>query len=88
MSRFFRKTNASEIVKKLVVKTICERSLINEGDRILIAVSGGKDSSVLSWALSAVKPAFPPTFAPVVKRRFFAKDWKNGEFRLQIYLSL
>jgi len=57
MSRFFRKTNASEIVKKMVVKTVCERSLINEGDRILIAVSGGKDSSVLSWALSAVKPA-------------------------------
>jgi tRNA 2-thiocytidine biosynthesis protein TtcA len=57
MSRFFKKTNASEIVKKLVVKTVCERSLINEGDRILIAVSGGKDSSVLSWALSAIKPA-------------------------------
>jgi tRNA 2-thiocytidine biosynthesis protein TtcA len=57
MNRFFRKTNASEIVKKLAVKTICERSLINEGDRILIAVSGGKDSSVLSWALSAIKPA-------------------------------
>jgi len=57
MSRFFKKTNASEIVKKMVVKTVCERSLINEGDRILIAVSGGKDSSVLSWALSAVKPA-------------------------------
>jgi len=57
MSRFFRKTNASEIVKKMVVKTVCERSLINEGDRILIAVSGGKDSSVLSWALSAIKPA-------------------------------
>ncbi|WP_461252889.1 tRNA 2-thiocytidine biosynthesis TtcA family protein [Treponema sp. R8-4-B8] len=57
MSRFFRKTNASEIVKKLVVKTVCERSLINEGDRVLIAVSGGKDSSVLSWALSQIKPA-------------------------------
>jgi tRNA 2-thiocytidine biosynthesis protein TtcA len=57
MSRFFKKTNASEIVKKLVVKTVCERSLINEGDRILIAVSGGKDSSVLSWALSAIRPA-------------------------------
>jgi len=57
MSRFFKKTNASEIVKKLVVKTVCERSLITEGDRILIAVSGGKDSSVLSWALSQIKPA-------------------------------
>jgi tRNA 2-thiocytidine biosynthesis protein TtcA len=34
-----------------------ERSLICEGDRVLIAVSGGKDSSVLSWALSAIRPA-------------------------------
>jgi len=57
MKRFFRKTNAGEIVKKLMVKTVMQRSLISEGDRILIAVSGGKDSSVLSWALSAIKPA-------------------------------
>jgi tRNA 2-thiocytidine biosynthesis protein TtcA len=56
-SRFFRKTNASELVKKLVVKAVMERSLIEEGDRILIAVSGGKDSSVLSWALSQIRPA-------------------------------
>jgi len=56
-SRFFRRTGAGEIVKKLVVKAVMERSLINEGDRILIAVSGGKDSSVLAWALSAIKPA-------------------------------
>jgi len=57
MSRFFKKTDASEIVKKLIVKIVMERSLIEEGDRILIAVSGGKDSSVLSWALSQIKPA-------------------------------
>ncbi|MDR1839064.1 MAG: tRNA 2-thiocytidine biosynthesis TtcA family protein [Treponema sp.] len=56
-SRFFRKINAGELVKKLVVKTILERSLISEGDRVLVAVSGGKDSSVLAWALSAVRPA-------------------------------
>ena len=57
MNRFFKKTSASEIVKKLTVKTIMERKLIREGDRILIAVSGGKDSSVLAWALSRIKPA-------------------------------
>ncbi|MDR0503076.1 MAG: tRNA 2-thiocytidine biosynthesis TtcA family protein [Treponema sp.] len=57
MSRFFKKTEPDEIVKKLVVKTVMERSLICDGDRILIAVSGGKDSSVLAWALSAVRPA-------------------------------
>jgi tRNA 2-thiocytidine biosynthesis protein TtcA len=55
--RFFRKTNANELVKKLVVKMVMERSLIREGDRVLIAVSGGKDSSVLAWALNAVRPA-------------------------------
>ena len=56
-SRFFRKTNASELVKKFVIKNVMERSLVCEGDRILIAVSGGKDSSVLAWALSAIRPA-------------------------------
>jgi len=57
MKRFFRKTKAGEIVKKLVTKIIMERSLIQEGDRVLVAVSSGKDSSVLAWALSAVRPA-------------------------------
>ncbi|MDR1837724.1 MAG: tRNA 2-thiocytidine biosynthesis TtcA family protein [Treponema sp.] len=55
--RFFRRTGAGEIVRKLVVKAVMERSLICEGDRILIAVSGGKDSSVLAWALSSIRPA-------------------------------
>jgi len=34
-----------------------ERNLICDGDRILIAVSGGKDSTVLAWALSSIHPA-------------------------------
>jgi tRNA 2-thiocytidine biosynthesis protein TtcA len=56
-TRFFRKTTAGEIARKLVIKTVMERSLICEGDRILVAVSGGKDSSVLAWALSSIRPA-------------------------------
>jgi tRNA 2-thiocytidine biosynthesis protein TtcA len=56
-SRFFRKADAVELVKKLVVKTVMERNLISEGDRILVAVSGGKDSSTLAWALSEIRPA-------------------------------
>ena len=45
------------IVQKLAAKAIHERRLISEGDRILIAVSGGKDSSVMSWALSTLRQA-------------------------------
>jgi len=60
--RFFRKTGASELVKKLTVKAVMERSLVCDGDRILIAVSGGKDSSVLAWALSAIRPALKKNY--------------------------
>jgi len=34
-----------------------ERRLVCEGDRILIAASGGKDSTVMAWALSGLKRA-------------------------------
>jgi len=57
MSRYIKKTKPSEVVKNFVVKTVMERKLICEGDRILIAVSGGKDSSILAWVLSAIRPA-------------------------------
>ena len=57
MGRFLKKTNITEIVKKFVIKTVLERKLIQKDDRILIAVSGGKDSSVLAWVLSAIRPA-------------------------------
>ena len=56
-NRFIRRAGAPEIIKKLTVKTVMERSLICEGDRILVAVSGGKDSTVLAWALSEIRPA-------------------------------
>jgi len=55
--RFIRRANAASIVQKLTVKAILERNLIREGDRILIAASGGKDSTVLAWALASIRPA-------------------------------
>jgi len=55
--RFLRRANAASIVQKLTVKAVMERELIREGDRILIAASGGKDSTVLAWALSSIRPA-------------------------------
>jgi tRNA 2-thiocytidine biosynthesis protein TtcA len=45
------------VVQKLLVKAILEQNLIRKGDRILIAVSGGKDSSVLAWALHQARRA-------------------------------
>jgi tRNA 2-thiocytidine biosynthesis protein TtcA len=55
--RFLRRAGACEAVRKLAAKAVFERNLINEGDRILIAASGGKDSTVLAWALAGLKMA-------------------------------
>ncbi|MDR0389300.1 MAG: tRNA 2-thiocytidine biosynthesis TtcA family protein [Spirochaetaceae bacterium] len=55
--RFLRRAKPGTVVQKLCIKAILEQNLITDGDRILIAVSGGKDSSVLAWALSALRPA-------------------------------
>ena len=56
-NRCLRRTGAGQVVQKLLIKAILERNLIREGDRILIAASGGKDSTVLAWALQQVRPA-------------------------------
>jgi len=55
--RFIHRANAGAVVQKLTVKAALERKLINDGDRILIAASGGKDSTVLAWALASIRPA-------------------------------
>jgi len=52
-----RKTGPVAVIQKLTIKAVMERKLICDGDRILIAVSGGKDSTVLAWALSSIRPA-------------------------------
>jgi tRNA 2-thiocytidine biosynthesis protein TtcA len=56
-NRFLRRAEAGTVVLKLTAKAVLERRLIEEGDRILIGVSGGKDSYVLAWALSNLKRA-------------------------------
>jgi tRNA 2-thiocytidine biosynthesis protein TtcA len=61
-NRFLRRAGASEIVRKLCAKAILERNLINEGDRILIAASGGKDSTVMAWALSGLRQAIKKNY--------------------------
>ncbi|MDR2110495.1 MAG: tRNA 2-thiocytidine biosynthesis TtcA family protein [Spirochaetaceae bacterium] len=54
-NRFLRRAEAGTIVQKLAAKAVLERDLITDGDRILVAVSGGKDSTVLAWVLAALR---------------------------------
>ena len=56
-NRFLRRAGASVIVQKLCAKAVMERKLISDGDRILIAASGGKDSTVMAWALAGLRRA-------------------------------
>jgi tRNA 2-thiocytidine biosynthesis protein TtcA len=49
-------------VQKLCAKAVLERKLVSEGDRVLIAVSGGKDSTVLAWALAGLRPALKQNY--------------------------
>ena len=56
-NRFLRRAGAKQIVQKLTAKAVIERRLICEGDRILIGASGGKDSTVMAWALSGLRRA-------------------------------
>jgi tRNA 2-thiocytidine biosynthesis protein TtcA len=56
-NRFVRRAGAAEIVRAFSAKAVLERGLIAGGDRVLIAVSGGKDSTVMAWALAALRPA-------------------------------
>lgn len=49
-------------IEKLVAKAIHDYHLIEEGDRILVGASGGKDSTVLSWALGRRRRWKAPSF--------------------------
>ncbi|MDR1279033.1 MAG: tRNA 2-thiocytidine biosynthesis TtcA family protein [Treponema sp.] len=60
--RFIRRAHPSRIVQKLTAKAALERRLIEDGDRILIAVSGGKDSTVLAWALSGLRQSIKKNY--------------------------
>lgn len=46
-------------INKLIGKAICDYSMIAEGDRLLIGVSGGVDSLVVSWVLDIWKKKAP-----------------------------
>lgn len=60
--RFFRRHSAAQTAQKLVTRAVFEYNLIEDGDRVLIAVSGGKDSSVLAYTLAAIRPALKKNY--------------------------
>ena len=55
-------TAAERKVDKRITRAILEYRLIEPGDRILAAISGGKDSLVLAWNLARKVRGFPVTF--------------------------
>jgi tRNA 2-thiocytidine biosynthesis protein TtcA len=48
---------ATRVVSKLVTKAVFDYNLIEDGDRVLIAASGGKDSTVMAMTLAKIRPA-------------------------------
>jgi tRNA 2-thiocytidine biosynthesis protein TtcA len=50
------------LLSKRVTRAIMEYELINKNDRVLIALSGGKDSLLLCWLLSRMSRSFPIPF--------------------------
>ncbi len=55
-------TPAEREVDKRITRAIMEYGLIESGDRVLVAVSGGKDSLALAWNLARKTRGFPLPF--------------------------
>ncbi len=55
-------TSAQRLCDKRITRAIMEYSLLEEGDRVLVALSGGKDSLALAWNLARKAGRFPVAF--------------------------
>ncbi|MDL2229462.1 tRNA 2-thiocytidine biosynthesis TtcA family protein [Treponema sp. OttesenSCG-928-L16] len=63
-------------IEKLIAKAVHDYGMIQEGDRILIGASGGKDSTLLAWALSRRRIWNAPRFELAALR--IASDVPGG----------
>ena len=55
--------NLPQIIFSKVIRAVVEFKLINDGDKILIGVSGGKDSLFLTYALETVRRRMKKNFS-------------------------
>ncbi len=71
----------SEKIRKTMVATIAEYGLLEQGDRVLVAVSGGKDSTIMLLQLEEIRIRAPFLFeiTPVLL------DQKQPDFDVSAY---
>ena len=89
MALFTEEEKTLRRIEKRFAKGVVEYGLIEEGDKILIGLSGGKDSLALVELLARrsriLKPRFSVVAAHVVSR--FHEHRKQGDLRVSVLAS-
>lgn len=83
LSETHLKSDAAAEIRKMMVKAISEYNMLVEGDKVMVAVSGGKDSTIMLILLNEIKKkaSFHFTIEPVMLDQkqpgFNADQFKN-----------
>ena len=99
MALFTEEEKTLRRIEKRFAKGVVEYGLIEEGDKILIGLSGGKDSLVLVELLARrsriLKPRFSVVAAHVVMRNIpyqsdtdYLRSYAESQMRVRILASL
>ena len=59
----------------LIRQAIQDYNMIEEGDRIAVGVSGGKDSLTLLYAMKLLQGFYPKRFDPPLPVTWDLKEW-------------
>ena len=63
-------------------------NMIDEGDRIAVGVSGGKDSLALLYALARLREFYPKKFEVVAITLDYRFDFEDGDYsRVQMFCN-
>ena len=71
-------------IEKAMAKAVHDYSMIQDGDKILIGASGGKDSLALSWLLSRMAARGRPAFTLGALKVVIAPDVTEGLYKPQM----